>query len=148
MTNNIKSLLAVIGTVRVIAADIENTLTNNICAIAVVESNDRMSAIGSRGERTAWQILPTTWNQYSKKGEVTSLRSDAYNVALRIYLHNHERYVKARGVLPNSLDHYAMWNLGFVGYRRRHFDINRCPLITRRAAMKYLSLTELYHERN
>lgn len=124
------------------AFSIEAATTNNICAIAVIESNDKMRAVGAKGERTAWQIMPATWNAYVKPNEKLNMlsREDAYVIACRIYSHNYVRFVHATGNYPTHTDVYAMWNLGFNGYRRRRFDIDRCPMITRRAAARYMTL--------
>jgi hypothetical protein len=108
-----------------------------------------MKAVGAKGERTAWQILPTTWAQYTKPGEQLKMtsRDDAYVIASRIYAHNYVRFVDATASRPTHTDVYAMWNLGFAGYRRRHFDIDKCPRITRRAAAQYLTVcVEIYSD--
>lgn len=36
---------------------------------------------------------------------------------------------------PSAAQLYAAWNLGFEGFRRRRFDLRRCPAITRQRAM-------------
>lgn len=131
------------------ALSFQAAATNNICAIAVVESNDKMRAVGAKGERTAWQIMPSTWNAYVKPGEKMCMRSrqDAYTIASRIYSHNYVRFVQATGNRPTHVDVYAMWNLGFAGYKRRRFDIDRCPMITRRAAARYMTIcVNIYSE--
>lgn len=132
------------------ALSFQAAATNNICAIAIVESGDNMRARGAKGERTAWQILPSTWKAYVKPGEKLNIlsRADAYVIASRIYAHNYVRFVHATGNRPTHTDVYAMWNLGYNGYRRRRFDIERCPAITRRAAAKYLTLCVNIHSEN
>lgn len=132
------------------ALSFQAAATNNICAIAYIESGDKMRAVGAKGERTAWQILPTTWHAYVKPGEKLNINSrvDAYVVANRIYAHNYVRFVQATGNYPTHIDVYSMWNLGFAGYKRRGFNIDKCPSITRRAAAKYLTLCMNYHSEN
>jgi hypothetical protein len=121
---------------------------HNLWMIAVVESGCNMKAVGKKGERTAWQILPTTWNQYAKEDERRNRTNDAMNVAGRIYAHNYIRYVNATSNRPTHVDVYAMWNLGFAGYKRRGFLIERCPRITRKAAQHYSELCMQTHSEN
>ena len=132
------------------AISIQAATTNNIGAIAYIESGNRMHAVGTKGERTAWQIMPTTWNQYTRPCESLKMasRADAYVVASRIYAHNYVRFVKAHNKFPSHTDVYAMWNLGFAGYKRRGFNIDRCPAITRRAAAKYMTICANFYSEN
>ena len=124
--------------------------TNNVCAIAMIESGDDMKAVGAAGERTAWQIMPSTWRAYTKPGEKLRMtsRTDAFVIATRIYTHNEVRFVTAHGRRPAAWEVYAMWNLGWDGFKRRGFDLARCPRVTRDAAMRYANLWEDVYERN
>lgn len=124
--------------------------TNNVCAIAMIETGDDMRAVGSRGERTAWQIMPATWKAYTKPGERMNIRSrtDAFVIAARIYTHNEIRFVTLHGRRPAAWEVYAMWNLGWDGFKRRKFSFARCPRVTRDAAMRYANLWEDIYARN
>jgi hypothetical protein len=129
-------------------ASLANAQEHNINALAIIESGCNMKAVGKKGERTAWQILPTTWNQYAKEAERRNRTNDAFNVASRIYAHNYNRFVNATSNRPTHVDVYAMWNLGFAGYKQRDFQIERCPRITRKAAQHYSELCMQTHSEN
>lgn len=140
--------LALSITVSAIVALAAEASTNNIVALAMIESGYDMRAKGKHGERSAWQIRPATWNQYSKPGERITREADAFAVASRIYTHNAIRFNGAIGRLPNAYETYAMWNLGWDGFKRRGFNLARCPRVTRDAAMRYANLWEDMYARN
>lgn len=148
MNKKQSTLIAIASTIALSKALAYDYIEHNVTAIAHVESNNKMSARGKAGERTAWQILPTTWRHYAPADHKMTSRADAYTVALIIYVHNRDRFMLATGVLPNNFDVYAMWNLGFNGYKRRKFNIDKCPLITRRAAMRYHTLCQQLYQEN
>jgi pimeloyl-CoA synthetase len=135
-------------TASLIIASLANAQEHNINALAVIESGGNMKAVGAKGERTAWQIMDKTWNCYVQKGERRSSTKDAFNVASRIYAHNYIRYVQATSNRPTHTDVYAMWNLGFVGYKKRGFLIERCPRITIKAAARYSEICMNNHQEN
>lgn len=124
--------------------------TNNVCALALIESGDNMKAVGAAGERTAWQIKPATWRAYTKPGEKLRMtsRTDAFVIAARIYTHNEVRFVTVHGRRPAAWEVYAMWNLGWDGFKRRGFNLARCPRVTRDAALRYSNLWEDMYARN
>jgi hypothetical protein len=133
-----------------ITSSIEAAQTNNVHAIAYIESGDNMRAVGKAGERTAWQIMPATWACYVRPDEKLKItrREDAFVVANRIYAHNYVRFVKATRRAPTHVDVYAMWNLGFAGYKRRHFEIERCPRVTQDAALRYHTVCVNVYQEN
>lgn len=142
------TLLAISATVQLNIALAQKAQLTNVTALAHVESGNKMRAVGKAGERTAWQIMPATWKQYAPAGHKMSSRADACDVALIIYCDNGNRFVETTGKIPTNFDVYAMWNLGFNGYKRRGFNIDKCPAITRRAAMKYHILCQKLYQEN
>ncbi len=135
-------------TASLIIASLASAQEHNLNALAIIESGGNMKAVGAKGERTAWQIMDKTWVQYAKPGERRNRTADAFAVAARIYAHNYIRYVQATSNRPTHVDVYAMWNLGFAGYKRRNFLIEKCPAITRKAAMRYSELCMNNHQEN
>lgn len=135
-------------TASLIIASLASAQEHNLNALAIIESGGNMKAVGARGERTAWQIMDKTWVCYAKKGERRNSTADAFNVAARIYAHNYIRFVQATHNRPTHTDVYAMWNLGFAGYKRRGFQIERCPAITIKAAQRYSEICMNNHQEN
>lgn len=123
------------------------TQASELAALRIIESNDNPRAVGKAGERTAYQILPRTWKQYAEPG-MRYTQTNAHVVAMRILHHNRTRFVIVARRQPVKAEVYAMWNLGYVGFKRRHFDLAACPRITQDAAMRFAALAEDIYERN
>lgn len=121
---------------------------SELTALRMIESGDNPKAVGKAGERTAYQILPSTWKQYADKGMRMSIKAHADIVASRILTHQRTQFLGIARRLPQRAEVYAMWNLGFNGFKRRGFDIARCPRVTQDAAMRFAALAEDLYERN
>jgi len=109
--------------------------------VIAIESSGRASATGDRGaglglaqfHYAAWQDT-SAWR--AKQGLPVFPYHNALNASVaRDYLHswlsiNAARFTQATGRKATLVDLYAIHNLGFNGYRKRGFDIERCPAIT------------------
>lgn len=121
---------------------------SELTALRMIESGDNPRARGSKGERTAYQILPSTWKQYADKGMRYDTRHHADEVASRILCAQRTAFFTVARRQPARAEVYAMWNLGFAGFKRRGFDLARCPHVTQDAAMRFAALAEDLYERN
>ena len=121
---------------------------SELTALRMIESGDNHKAVGARGERTAYQIMPSTWKQYADKGMRMSTQRHADEVASRILCAQREAFFTVARRQPVRAEVYAMWNLGFAGFKRRGFDLARCPRVTQDAAMRFAALAEDLYERN
>lgn len=111
-------------------------------AIAKVESNMNPRAVGKLGERGLFQFRKRTWQA------TTNLPFDyafdpviSQGVALEHLNTLSEKFNKATKHMPAIHDLYAMWNVGFYGYKKRGFHVERCPATTRR---KILAVQQHY----
>lgn len=106
--------------------------------LAEVESSKRPAAIGRAGERGLYQFRERVWWETTRlpfdrafdPAEATRAATERlYSLALQ--------FRGATGSLPRGPQLYALWNLGFEGFRHRGFKLLLCPRITRRAAAKF-----------
>lgn len=113
-------------------------------ALALVESNNNPSAIGDKGKsRGAYQIQLAVWRDVNKSRAVDArlpFETGSHGIHARAFAFSHLTNLHARlvkvGINPSCVNLYAAWNLGFTGFKRRGFDISRCPVTTQRAAAK------------
>lgn len=137
-----------ITTLSLICAAVTFAHASELVALRQIESGDNPRAVGARGERTAYQIMPSTWKQYADKGMRYTTQSHADEVASRILTHQRAQFLGTARRQPARAEVYAMWNLGFAGFRKRKFDLARCPRTTQDAAMRFAALVEDLYERN
>jgi hypothetical protein len=111
--------------------------------VIAIESSGNASATGDRGaglglaqfHYAAWQDT-SAWR--AKQGLPVYPYHNALDASVaRDYLHswlsiNAARFAKVTGRKATLVDLYAIHNLGFNGYQKRGFDIERCPAITLR----------------
>lgn len=111
--------------------------------VITIESSGRPSARGDNGAGLGLaQFHYAAWQDTSAWRIRQGLPAYPYHKALdatiaRDYLHswlsiNAARFKEATGRPATLVDLYAIHNLGFNGYRKRGFDIERCPAITLR----------------
>ena len=114
--------------------------------VIAIESSGNPSAIGDRGAGLGLaQFHYPAWQDTSAWRVKQGLPVYPYHKALdatiaRDYLHswlsiNAVRFTQATGRKASLVDLYAIHNLGFTGYRKRGFDISRCPAITVRKSL-------------
>ena len=119
-------------------------------ALAKVESNCNAYAIGDKGKaRGAFQMWKVAWTDVSNYRRERGLKVHPYRYAhdphmARVYAQNYaelqrSRMIKATGRDPNAGELYALYNLGYAGFKRRGFRLNQCPKVTRVAASKIQS---------
>jgi hypothetical protein len=115
-------------------------------AIAAIESGGDHSAVGEAGERGAWQMSRAAWTQVNRararRGASTHPFAEAHSPAIaKVYVAEYlgwltGRFEASQGRLPTAGETYALWNLGFEGFRKRGFRLRDCPAITRRGAAR------------
>jgi hypothetical protein len=135
-----RSVLALFLMCSVTKATITQAMLDKVIAI---ESSGRASAVGDKGAGLGLaQFHYAAWQDTSAWRAKQGLPVYPYHKALdayiaRDYLHswlsiNAARFKEATGRLATLVDLYAIHNLGFNGYKKRGFDIERCPAITLR----------------
>lgn len=118
-----------------------------LAAVAKVESSGRTNAVGDGGRAVGlFQFHRGTWDTITRirraEGQAVAPYSMAthpvwqtrYMVTLTLW--NRTRFQAATNRQPSVCDLYAMHNLGFDGYKRRGFVLQRCPMVTRKAASR------------
>jgi hypothetical protein len=106
-----------------------------IIALAIVESGNNPAAIGDQGKATgAWQMWESARidaRRYRPSAKTDIELAGAYLDLLE------SRLITTLKRPPSLQELYAAYNLGFTGFRRRGFNLDKCPAITQRAAAKY-----------
>lgn len=127
------------------AAEINGKL---IHAVALVESGNNPRAVGDQGRANgAFQMWKPAWADCSRWLERNGFKSTPYEKGVndpnvshqycKIYLSIlHRQLARALDRDVTAADLYCAYNLGFAGYRKRGFDLARCPGITQRAVAK------------
>lgn len=80
-------------------------------AIAKVETGLTPDAIGRRGERSRFQIMPTTWARFSRANQHTASHYETRRVARRI-LAEIEKVHLRRGLRVDAYGLALGWNAG------------------------------------
>ena len=117
-----------------------------IFAFAKVESGMDDKAIGSAGERGAWQMGRAAWEDCNRWRKLHGLSVHDHCAAhhptwgyqyARLYMAMlHGQLWRSMGREPSAAELYAAWNCGHAGFRRRNFDINQTPRVTRATIQK------------
>ncbi len=92
-----------------------------LAAIAQVETGNNPNAVGRKGERGIYQILPTTWAQYSKLPVEAAATDPGENDRVaREHLATLRLALCKRGLAMNAHALAGAWNLGEAGVMRSH----------------------------
>jgi hypothetical protein len=106
-----------------------------IIALAIVESGNNPAAIGDQGKATgAWQMWESA--RIDAKRYRPSAKTDIELAGAYLDLLE-SRLITTLKRPPSLQELYAAYNLGFTGFRRRGFNLDKCPALTQRAAAKY-----------
>ncbi len=120
-------------------------LENILTALATVESTLNDNAIGLAGERSRYQIREAVWHHHMPKIDFITGSSDQElsTVCAKLELTLLSKQFASLNKRNLTLqDIYAMWNLGFEGYKKRNFNLNECPALTQRTAGKFALLVQ------
>ena len=107
---------------------------NFLNAVAMVESSRNPSAIGDGGKATGEFQLHQAARQDARKllGRAGTDRELA-----RAYLTSLAQRLEAKlGRKPSYSQVYAAYNMGYVGFSRRNFDVSKTPATTQRACKR------------
>lgn len=121
-------------------------------SVSIIESGGHVDAVGDSGKAIGpFQFWEIAWRDVSEnyrkpRGLSVWPYSKAKNAeASKVYAANffdlqRIRFRSATGREPTLRDLYALFNLGFQGYKRRGFDLSRCPKITQQAAERVVAV--------
>tara|TARA_Y100000588_G_scaffold351237_1_gene402896 strand:- start:312 stop:770 length:459 start_codon:yes stop_codon:yes gene_type:complete len=112
-----------------------------------VESSGNSKAVGDSGRaRGAFQFWKIAWDDVNNYRRDRGFKIFGYEYAWdphvsRVYAENladlqRIRMIRATGRDPDAGELYALYNLGFNGFKRRQFRLNDCPRVTRVKAAK------------
>lgn len=122
-------------------------------ALEQIESGGSAKARGRKDEAGSFQFRAIAWrdcNRIRTRLGLAGVRWDsvATNRAVaRSCARTMMRWLEARLRFamhrqPNAGELYGAWNLGFDGFRKRHFRLQRCPPTTRDAAGRFSNLID------
>lgn len=117
-------------------------------AVAMIESGGRADAIGDGGKaRGCFQLHSAAWSDAKKRNPLVgdyinqSTNCAASRLAAKTYLTIlADRFTLNNKRPPNAGELYACYNMGFSGFSKIGFDLNRAPKTTRRAVEKLKGL--------
>jgi hypothetical protein len=90
----------------------ENTVINEgVFLESIAEVENSAGKIGKKGEMTPWQIMPTTWCDYTIVPIDEADTDTQAKVALRILRH-YSSILTKRGIMPNVYNLALAWNGG------------------------------------
>ena len=92
-----------------------------LAAIAIVENSP--NTIGLRGERSIYQILPSTWREYSRIPIHEATAEQQHEVALAV-LRGFHRRLERRGIVPDVYRLALAWNGGPNAKRYKPSTLN------------------------
>lgn len=112
--------------------------------IGYAETRMDHKAVGDGGNsRGAYQMGRAAWRDVTARRYITggiiasSWKDWAHNstistrYALDYYAILSARFRRAKKRLPNLAESYALWNLGFEGFKRLGFNLSRVPATTK-----------------
>lgn len=120
-------------------------------ALADVESGGNDKAIGSKGEVSAFQILPHIWTKYSDSlctPYHVQNRMKSMGVARKLNSYNLSVYKKDTGNLPPVYDMYVMWNYGITKYKKAKYNRSKLPKKVKERADRFINLYTIYERNN
>ena len=109
--------------------------------LATVESHGNNNALGSRGERGAWQLSRVAWSDVDRERARHGLPIHPHTAAhdpviAREYAASYvsilSRRIRSHGIDPTQDRICIAWNRGLAIALRTNFDSANCPPATRR----------------
>lgn len=114
-------------------------------ALSSIESDNNDNAIGSKGERSRWQIRRSVWKQhFPGGGDGRGYMPFARDCALLHITWLEEQYRKYAKRNPSASQLYCMWNMGWAGFKRRDCLVSKCPAVVQERAERFANLYSEY----
>ena len=116
-------------------------------ALGMIETGVNDSAVGSAGEVSRYQIMPSVWKKYS---ESRDYRNPALSleVARKHWVYLHDYFRKQTHREPTDFDMYVLWNTRFGYYARKGFDPKHLNRTVFDRAQRFCNLVELAETRS
>lgn len=117
-------------------------------AISAIETGDKDNVVGSRGELSRYQIMPSVWKKhFAKKKCELHIPAEAKRCAYVHVLYLEYKFQEAHaGREPSAAQLYCMWNIGLSGFRRRGWLTSNCPSVVRERAERFANLYIEYNK--
>lgn len=115
--------------------------------ISEIESGNDDNAIGKQGERSRYQILQSTWYQYTSLDfhnycyhyETASSVARIHLSKIILKFHNDANRK------PTPAELYVIWNAGYSYYFHKRFDIERVPKTLYNRAKRFSNLYDKFY---
>lgn len=111
--------------------------TNFVWSVAWAESRMDNNAIGSKGERGAWQFTRAGWSDAMRLlgWKLSFMKAHdpgyAYPAAGKLLNDIQSRLAKIFKRQPTANEVFCAWNMGMKGFRSRKYMVSRAPKVTR-----------------
>ncbi|HZI31473.1 MAG TPA: hypothetical protein VFF11_03975 [Candidatus Binatia bacterium] len=111
-------------------------------ALSMIETGMDDKEIGSAGEVSRYQIMPSVWRHYTSS---LHYRDPAVSleVARQHWAALYESFKQRAHREPTDFDMYVLWNTRYGYYAKRDFDPNRLQTVVRDRAQRFVNLVEL-----
>jgi len=118
-------------------------------ALGMIESGENDYAVGTKGERSRYQMSKDAWYESSNYHYRNAIDIKISSDAAQNYLNRlSNKFYQRKGRRPEAHELYVMWNWGFRKFANKEFDFSRCPKVVRDNATRFSNLVYLYSNPN
>lgn len=141
----LKNIYAILGCISLqLSAYADTTLY--LAALSQIESGGKDRKIGSKGERSQYQLMPEVWHDHAK-GPFEKCKGKAATIVARKYVDELTSLITlSTDRKPSAAQFYCAWNMGFNGFRKRGFLVSSCPKRVQERAERFANLVAALRE--
>lgn len=110
-------------------------------ALSMIETGNDDDEIGSAGEVSRYQIMPSVWQHYSSSQRYKDPEV-SLEVAQRHWAALYENFKQRAHREPTDFDMYVLWNTHYGYYAKRGFEPSRLNPVVRDRAQRFVNLVE------
>lgn len=113
--------------------------TRHLFALGMIETGNNDWVVGSAGEVSRYQLMPSVWKNYSKS--VNYQNPDVSVQVARQHWNYLAAYFKEKtGRIPGDYDMYVLWNTRYGYYERFGFSPRQISHVVQERARRFVNL--------
>ena len=110
-------------------------------ALSMIETGGDDREIGSAGEVSRYQIMPSVWRHYSDSRSYRDPET-SLEVAQQHWATLYESFKQQSHREPTDVDMYVLWNTHYGYYAKRGFDPARLNTVVSERAQRFVNLIQ------
>ena len=110
-------------------------------ALSMIETGGDDREIGSAGEVSRYQIMPSVWRRYSDSRSYHDPET-SLEVAQQHWSALYDSFKQQAHRKPTDFDMYVLWNNHYGYYAKRGFDPARLNAVVSERAQRYVNLVQ------